>query len=1484
MPTQELLTIKEQIVAIHQSAELNLDDANRDSILGPELMQFYVSGTGGSILRFAVSMDALRVIGIITGNDGVITPEEEAVTNIITAALAKVLGKLRPEYAKSQEQSTTELLEHYLQDDGPFGFLCLETTWAGGNACRRLADYDESISETYRDLMVGIAELAKSPDDLDSRNAVALELAKVVDLTNTTLAPSEDEYYMDFRPGTGRLDIQRGTDLMIRYSHTGWYGNASAGIEFHTLEEDEDGISKDGIKIEANLFNNITAFLKSSMAQAIECLVSNETVVCKEFDLREGLGPDSIPWSQALAEHGPIQNAQYATEDEWNTALRERRAISIIQLDDDQSIGIQGEYPNCWAKVIVSSTPSGSWIDGYDYEDVIDDQTDAHQEQGSNSSDLLGAVRNKDIAAVRSALESGAEVDIQDDNSGETPLILAIELDSIDLVTTILKFSPDLDTTVWNDNISVWLRAKKRNIPEILAAIESHGAEADTDAAVTHACETGNTEFLQRLLDEDSSPDGGDWGDPPLITAALHGHKEIIDMLLGKGANIQAMNSGQTTHIAAAAKGHAELAEHLAAKGAQVDDIGSLIFACNYGNLEVVETLIANGVDVNGSRKLNYDLISAMHQVITSYDFDDDDVRIQLANKLIAAGFNINQVDSDGKSFLEIAISGSRIPLVNLFIEAGADVQVTSKESGATMFTVACCENSVTTTRKLARCGVDVNQPDNDGNGPLHRYAIESYSYQLQTIKAAVACGTNLTQACNGKTVLEHIQTKLSEAEDEYTQESIQEVIDWVESPDSELLRGVIGTEPASAAEYIASAQLLGEVFEDDVAAAELLIQGHPQHETIADSLDTFVQNDEVVMQKIAARYIAGTGITEDSAAILTELYEQVWDDELKKIISNALVDTEYKLPIDSDSLTELDVATAKEIVAGVDEETWVVSFNNLGVLDAAAASELAQLECQISLYALETLDVKTAEQLAKHKAVLNIGVSSITEDSMGAIVKHPDVHLDSITDISTELAKCIKYNLDGGSLVLGGLTTVSDEVAAALSQANGTIVLSALEKLTNCPGHIALVKSYISRLDGADFSSVTKIDDEVLKLFAGFKGETIRLDGLSTISNECMEVLGSCSVGTLGLDGLTSLSLEQATSLQQYAGVLWLDGLTQLDSSVAAALSVDRQKLTLIGMTTIDADTLTAIVDFKGLLVLSALNAVNKETAAILATHKGGIDISGAEDLSDDAAHILALFPYELAFSPEYIPDTAAAILETRFALLTSELAEGFLQDQDGVDIKAFKTIEDGAAKILQEHLPDPLETSSGVERRRFGLIVGVLGTYHEASGDQEQALSLYEQSVRLNPDLGMGFWLELASLRTAQGNDDLQQAIDLYREACEYEDFAEACRLHESSIEKSEEFLWSFNILAWTLATNEDLTLRDGPKAVTLAQRLCEIDGWQYYNFIDTLAAAHAAVGDYAKAIEFTKQAIEVASPAEKDGLLETINKYQTAQSEGA
>jgi tetratricopeptide (TPR) repeat protein len=65
----------------------------------------------------------------------------------------------------------------------------------------------------------------------------------------------------------------------------------------------------------------------------------------------------------------------------------------------------------------------------------------------------------------------------------------------------------------------------------------------------------------------------------------------------------------------------------------------------------------------------------------------------------------------------------------------------------------------------------------------------------------------------------------------------------------------------------------------------------------------------------------------------------------------------------------------------------------------------------------------------------------------------------------------------------------------------------------------------------------------------------------------------------------------------------------------------------------------------------------------------------------------------------------------------------------------------------------------------------------------------------------------------------------------------------------------------LAWLLATAAEPSLRDPERAVALAEELARRSGFRDANTLDTLAAAHAALGDWSNAVSTARRARELA-----------------------
>ena len=70
--------------------------------------------------------------------------------------------------------------------------------------------------------------------------------------------------------------------------------------------------------------------------------------------------------------------------------------------------------------------------------------------------------------------------------------------------------------------------------------------------------------------------------------------------------------------------------------------------------------------------------------------------------------------------------------------------------------------------------------------------------------------------------------------------------------------------------------------------------------------------------------------------------------------------------------------------------------------------------------------------------------------------------------------------------------------------------------------------------------------------------------------------------------------------------------------------------------------------------------------------------------------------------------------------------------------------------------------------------------------------------------------------------------------------------------------------NHLAWVLATCGDAKVRDGVRAVELAEKANQLAGGKDAAVLDTLAAAYAEAGRYGEAVRTAQTAIELAQGA--------------------
>ncbi|MCP4170311.1 MAG: tetratricopeptide repeat protein, partial [Fuerstiella sp.] len=77
--------------------------------------------------------------------------------------------------------------------------------------------------------------------------------------------------------------------------------------------------------------------------------------------------------------------------------------------------------------------------------------------------------------------------------------------------------------------------------------------------------------------------------------------------------------------------------------------------------------------------------------------------------------------------------------------------------------------------------------------------------------------------------------------------------------------------------------------------------------------------------------------------------------------------------------------------------------------------------------------------------------------------------------------------------------------------------------------------------------------------------------------------------------------------------------------------------------------------------------------------------------------------------------------------------------------------------------------------------------------------------------------------------------------------------------------------NDLAWMYATSQTESIRNPEEAVRLATAACTLSQYEDWNALDTLAATHAANGDFDKAKQWVTTALQKAPAAQKEQITE-------------
>ena len=330
-------------------------------------------------------------------------------------------------------------------------------------------------------------------------------------------------------------------------------------------------------------------------------------------------------------------------------------------------------------------------------------------------------IRGNRIKKVKKALDAGFDVNISDDEYGDTPLMVASEYNRLEIVKELLDRGADIDAQDTNGNTALIMSCRIESNLAIVKELLDRGANVDiqdtngnTALIVTVHHNNNNIHIVNELclhgadvnIRDNNAKDA-------LYYAVSMRHLGIVHKLYIRGANLDAKDDMGKTHLMEAVRlRDDDIVLELVQCGADVniadnDGITALMLACKYRNVVILDILCTNGANVNAK----------MNNGITCLVYVCREGNKEFANILLENGADpnlavkdVNDVGINMTPIMGAAYSNS-VPIINALLAAGARVNETTRGATALMLAsrlgnfeavVALCEGGADNTLRTA--------------------------------------------------------------------------------------------------------------------------------------------------------------------------------------------------------------------------------------------------------------------------------------------------------------------------------------------------------------------------------------------------------------------------------------------------------------------------------------------------------------------------------------------------------------------------------------------------------------------------------------------------------------------------------------------------------------------------------------------------------------------------------------------------------------